>query len=137
MSEDDEYSQSKYDSNKEYYSNKEYVDDESSSAADITIEDTQFLTEQTNDSMKYGGDSCHNGNSFRGGNCGSTGYTGGSFTSRAAQLLSSDLVKALLVVLVIMLLFSLYHYSKNQMQMRRYGMPALRRRFPNFSSSRP
>jgi hypothetical protein len=124
MSEDDEYSRSKYDSD------TEYVDG-------ITVEDTQFSTEQTDDSMEYGDNSCHNGNSFRGGNCGSTGYTGGSFKSRAAQLLSSDLVKALLVVLVIMLLFSLYHYSKNQMQMRRYGMPALRRRFPNFSSSRP
>jgi len=71
--------------------------------------------------------------------CGSYGgyVSGGSFMSTTRMILSNDWVKALVIVFLVLLLFSLYHYGKNTMYMRRYRMPSLRRRFPHFSSSRP
>ena len=130
------------DNNNDMYQNDDQNDDQQSdtSTLEIGLEDTEateFEPQYNLSSENTGDESPFKGGRYHGGSCGTGAYVGGSLMSKAARLLSSDLVKALLVVLVIMLLFSLYHYSKNKMQMRKYGMPALRRRFPNFSSSRP
>lgn len=80
---------------------------------------------------------------FNGGTCGSMpgnygGYvSGGSMMSTVRMLWSNDWMKALIIVFLVLLLFSLYHYGKNSMYMRKYRGASLRRRFPHFSSSLP
>ena len=87
--------------------------------------------------------SCNCKGNMMGGTCGSMpgnygGYvSGGSMMSTVRMLLTNDWMKALVIVFLVLLLFSLYHYGKNSMYMRKYRGATLRRRFPHFSSSLP